>query len=227
MKSSLIKYIRNAAYLLVFAGFLSGFSHAFAGSYDDFFNAVKRDDERSIRVLLSRGFDVNTLDPDGQHGLYLALLQRSVKVSAVLLDAPKIDVNLLNLKGESPLMIAALNGQNGVAEKLIRLGADLNKTGWTPLHYAATSGNTALMMLFLEHHAFVDSEAPNGTTPLMMAAMYGTDDAVRLLLAEGAVPQLKNQHGLTAIDFARQSGRPDAAELIAEAWRKQTAAGKW
>lgn len=198
-----------------------------AGSYDDYFNAIKRDDDRSVKSLLARGFDVNTLNPDGQHGLSLALREPSGKVSAVLLDAPKIEVNALNSNGESPLMIAALNGQNAAAEKLVRLGADLNKTGWTPLHYAATSGNVALMGLFLEHHAFVDPEAPNGTTPLMMAAMYGTDDAVKLLLAEGAVPQLKNQLGLTAIDFARQAGRADAAELIGEALRKRIATGKW
>lgn len=223
MPSNLIKYIRNTIYLLVFAGF----SSAFGGSYDDFFNSIKRDDDRVLKALLVRGFDVNTLNPDGLHGLYLALREASAKVSAVLLETPKLDVNALNPKGESPLMIAALSGQNSAAEKLVRLGADLNKTGWTPLHYAATSGNVKLMTLFLEHHAFVDAESPNGTTPLMMAAMYGTTAAVNLLLAEGAVPQLKNQQGLSAVDFARRAGRADIAELIAAAMRKQSGSGRW
>ena len=223
MPAILRKYIKKAVYLLVIAVFTS----AVAGSYEDFFNAIKRDDERSLTALLARGFDVNTLNPEGLHGLYLALREPSVKVSAVLLEVPKIDVNVLNPKGESPLMIAALTGQNAAAERLVRLGADLNKTGWTPLHYAATSGNIKLMTLFLEHHAFVDSESPNGTTPLMMAAMYGTTDAVTLLLAEGAVAELKNQQGLTAIDFARRAERADAAELIAAAVRKQASTGRW
>lgn len=223
MPTILIKHIKKAVYLLVIAVFTS----AVAGSYEDFFNAIKRDDERSLTALLARGFDVNTLNPEGLHGLYLALREPSVKVSAVLLEVPKIDVNALNPKGESPLMIAALTGQNAAAERLVRLGADLNKTGWTPLHYAATSGNIKLMTLFLEHHAFVDSESPNGTTPLMMAAMYGTTDAVTLLLAEGAVADLKNQQGLTAIDFARRAERADAAELIAAAVRKQASTGRW
>lgn len=223
MPTILIKHIKKAVYLLVIAVFTS----AVAGSYEDFFNAIKRDDERSLTALLARGFDVNTLNPEGLHGLYLALREPSVKVSAVLLEVPKIDVNALNPKGESPLMIAALTGQNAAAERLVRLGADLNKTGWTPLHYAATSGNIKLMTLFLEHHAFVDSESPNGTTPLMMAAMYGTTDAVTLLLAEGAVAELKNQQGLTAIDFARRAERADAAELIAAAVRKQASTGRW
>lgn len=221
MQSNLRKYFKNTVYLVVFVGFTS----AMAGSYEDFFNAIKRNDDRSLAALLARGFDVNTLNPEGLHALYLALREPSVKVSEVLLDVPKIDVNALNAKGESPLMIAALTGQNAAAEKLVRLGADLNKTGWTPLHYAATSGNVKLMALFLEHHAFVDSESPNGTTPLMMAAMYGTTDAVALLLTEGAIPTLKNQQGLTAIDFARRAERANAAELIGAAARKQTGKG--
>ena len=223
MSTILRKYIRNAVYLLVFVGFNS----AISGSYEDYFIAIKRDDDRSLTALLARGFDVNTLNPEGLHGLYLAVREPSTKVLEMLLDVPKIDVNALNAKGESPLMIAALTGQNAAAEKLVRLGADLNKTGWTPLHYAATSGNIRLMALFLEHHAFVDSESPNGTTPLMMAAMYGTTDAVTLLLAEGAVPTLKNQERLTAIDFARRAERADAAELIAAAVRKQASTGRW
>lgn len=221
MQSNLRKYFKNTVCLIVFVGFTS----AVAGSYEDFFNAIKRNDDRSLAALLARGFDVNTLNPEGLHALYLALREPSVKVSEVLLDVPKIDVNALNAKGESPLMIAALTGQNAAAEKLVRLGADLNKTGWTPLHYAATSGNVKLMALFLEHHAFVDSESPNGTTPLMMAAMYGTTDAVALLLTEGAIPTLKNQQGLTAIDFARRAERANAAELIGAAARKQTGKG--
>lgn len=147
-------------------------------------------------------------------------------MSRLLLDAAKVDVNALNSKGESPLMIAAISGQNAAAEKLVGLGADVNKTGWTPLHYAATSGNIALMTLFLEHHAYVDAESPNGSTPLMMAAMYGTTAAVRLLLSEGAVPTLKNQQGLAAVDFAQSANRADVSELIAQAIRKQSAAGR-
>ena len=223
MRQNLRNYIRIIVFVIVF----NGFSGVNAGSYEDFFAAIKRDDDRGVAALLMRGFDPNTLDPDGLHGLYLSLRERSDKVSGMLLETPKIDVNALNPKGESPLMIAALTGQNAVAEKLVRSGADLNKTGWTPLHYAATGGNIALMTLFLEHHSYIDAESPNGTTPLMMAAMYGTADAVKLLLAEGAVPQLKNQQGLTAIDFARRANRADVADVIAGAIRKQAGPGRW
>jgi ankyrin repeat protein len=124
-------------------------------------------------------------------------------------------------------MMAALKGHTELARKLIERNADVNKTGWTPLHYAATNGQVAIMELLLENHAYIDAESPNGTTPLMMAAQYGTRDAVKLLLEAGADPNLKNQLGLSALDFAMRANRRDAAELISSSVRSAQPKGKW
>ena len=124
-------------------------------------------------------------------------------------------------------MLAALKGYQGLAEKLIKRGADVNKTGWTPLHYAATGGQLPLVGLLLENSAYIDAESPNGTTPLMMAAMYGTPAAVKLLLQEGADPRLKNQQGLSALQFAQRGNRPDSVEAIAAFIRSRRPAGQW
>ena len=223
MKKYLINYIKKFIYLYVFIGF----SFVNAGSYDDFFTAIKHDDAGKLKELLTRGFDPNTIDPKGQHGLYLALREPSLKAAQVLIDWPKTDVNALNAKDESPLMLAALKGQQDLAGKLIKKGADVNKTGWTPLHYAASSGHPAIISLLLENNAYIDAESPNGTTPLMMAAMYGTPAAVKLLLQEGADPQLKNQQGLTALQFAQRGNRVDSVDAIAAAIRGKRPAGQW
>jgi uncharacterized protein len=223
MKKIFINYFKKTFLLVVFYGYFS----AIAGSYDDFFLAIKRDDPPAIQALLQRGFDPNTLDPKGQQGLFLALMEPSPKAAQVLIDWPKTDVNILNNKGESALMLAALKNQQNLAEKLIRKGADINKTGWTPLHYAASGGHVAIISMLLENSAYIDAESPNGTTPLMMAAMYGTTAAVKLLLEEGADPQLKNQLGLTALQFAEQGNRPDAAAAIGAAIRAKRPAGTW
>ena len=203
------------------------FSVAHGGSYDDFFVAIKRDDPQAIRALLQRGFDPNTLDPKGVGGLYLALREPSLKAAAVLIDWPKTNVEIRTLQDESPLMMAALKGHLEMARKLIARGADVNKTGWTPLHYAATGGHLEIMELLLEQHAYIDAESPNGSTPLMMAAHYGTAAAVKLLLEAGADPLLRNQLGLSAIDFAHRVNRAEAAELIAQAVRRSQPKGKW
>jgi len=220
---NLTQYFKKVIYLIVIAEF----SLANAGSYEDFFAAIRQDNPAVIQNLLRRGFDPNTLNPAGLTGLYLALREPSPKVAEVLIAWPKTDVNILNSKDESALMLAALKNHEALAEKLIKKGADVNKTGWTPLHYAASNGNMAIISLLLENNAYIDAESPNGTTPLMMAAMYGTPAAVKLLLEEGADPQLKNQQGLTALQFAERANRPDAVEAIATAIRKKRPAGQW
>lgn len=223
MRKNLTSHMKKLIYLFVFIGF--GVVHA--GSYDDFFNAIKQDNPVALKALLARGFDANTPDPKGQHGLYLALSEPSLKAAQVLVSWPKTDVNRLNAKGESPLMLAALKGHQDLVEQLIKRGADVNKTGWTALHYAASSGQLSIISLLIEHSAYIDAESPNGTTPLMMAAMYGTPAAVALLLQEGADPQLKNQQGLTALQFAQRANRRDAVEAISAFIRSKRPAGQW
>jgi ankyrin repeat protein len=200
---------------LVLSIVLLGFSHSWAGVYEDFFEAVESDANSKMLQLLLRGFDPNTLSPKGHTALMIAIQEPSPKVLQVLLGLDQVNVNLLNRHDESALMLASLKGQEPAVRRLIERGADVNKTGWTPLHYAATSGHVPIMRLLFEHHAFVDPESPNGTTPLMMAARYGSVEAVKLLLDEGAVPTSRNRLGLSALDFACMGERPDAIRLLA------------
>jgi ankyrin repeat protein len=216
-------WFNNAVKLIV----LLGFSAAHAGSYEDFFVAIKRDDGKTITALLNRGFDPNTPDPQGVPGLLIAVREPALNAAEALVAWPKTNVEVRTPQDESALMLAALKGHTELAKKLVARGADVNKTGWTPLHYAATYGHLEIIRLLIEQHAYIDAESPNKTTPLMMAAHYGTPAAVKLLLDEGADPGLKNQLGLTAIDFANRANRKDAAELIASYVRSKQPKGKW
>lgn len=202
-----------------------------AGAYEDFFVAILRDDADAITALLRRGFDPDTRDPKGQVGLTIALQNGSDKAFAALLAAPKINVDARNAEDESPLMMAALKGKLDAVRALLARDADVNKTGWTPLHYAASAGSSqhlGIIALLLENHAYIDATSPNGTTPLMMAAQYGSTEAVQLLLDEGADPTLRNMLKLTAADFALRVSRTESAEKIAAAIRKrQPNRGRW
>jgi ankyrin repeat protein len=194
-----------------------------AGSYEDFFHAIKVDDAAAVTALLQRGFDVNTPDPESSHALAIALSVPSPRVVQVLLNWPATRVDQRNAQDETPLMVVALRGNLAVAQALIEKDADVNKPGWTPLHYAATNGHLDVMQLLLEHHAYIDAESPNGSTPLMMAALYGTPQAVKLLLDAGADPFLKNQLQLGALDFAKSGSREESEALIAAAMRTRSA----
>lgn len=216
-------HLRFLVYLfLVFA-----FSLAHAGSYEDWFRAVKRDDPKAIAGLLKRGFDPNALDPSGRPALFIAVQEGALRVADALIAWPGTKVEWRNGKDESPLMIAALKGQKEIVRALIRRDADVNKTGWTPLHYAATGGHVEIILILLDENAYIDAASPNKTTPLMMAAMYGSTAAVRALIDAGADPTLRNELGLSAVEFAQRANRPDAAELVAGAIRARAPKGKW
>jgi ankyrin repeat protein len=218
-----MKYFKKVIYLIV----LIGYSFSFSGSYDDFFSALERDNAGQVKALLQRGFDPNSVSPKGEYALILALRQASWQVAELLIAQSTIRVEVRTPKGESPLMLAAVKGKLGLCAQLIAREADVNKPGWTPLHYAATSGNAAVVQLLLDHYAYIDAESPNGSTPLMMAAMYGSLDAVKLLLQAGADPALKNAQGLTALDFARKGQHADAVDLIAASIRGKKQEGAW
>ncbi len=219
--------MRNHFRYLFYLVVLIGCNFSIAGSYEDFFSAVKRDDAPAIMSLAQRGFDVNVRDPGGQHALFLAIRDQARQVTEALLKLPKTDVDARNGQDESPMMAASLKGELELVKRLVGRSADVNKPGWTPLHYAATNGHLAVIRLLLQHHAYIDAESPNGTTPLMMAAHYGSPEAVKLLLEEGADPMLKNKLDLTAIDFAHRANRKESAEIIAAFVRGRQPKGKW
>jgi ankyrin repeat protein len=215
--------IRYALYLLV----LIQFSVSHAGSYENYFLAIEKDNATLVSALLQRGFDPNTVNPKGQHGLLIALRESSLKVVDVLLAHTGTDIEVRTPQDESPLMLAALKGLTDVCERLIARDADINKPGWTPLHYAATGGHIEIIQLLLDHHAYIDAASPNGSTPLMMAAMYGSPSAVKLLLEAGADVTVKNSLGLTAVDFALEAKRTESANILAAFIRARNPKGVW
>ena len=206
-----MQYIKK---FIVFIGFLSVQMISSAGSYEDFFKAVQSDDVKTVQALLQRGFDPNTVNPIGTPGLMIAVREPSLKVAQLLASWPKVKTEVRNDKDESVLMLAALKGYLPLVKQLVENDADVNKPGWTPLHYAASGGHAEVAKLLLSHSAYIDAESPNGSTPLMMAAMYGNVDCVRMLLEAGADPTLKNQLGLSAADFAKRVSRDDSLALI-------------
>jgi uncharacterized protein len=200
---------------VVFAAAFAFSASAHAGSYDDFFTAITRDNASEISDLLKRGFDVNSRSTKGQHGLFEALQKDSLKAAAALLESEALDVNALNDKGESVLMIAALKGKVDLCELLIKRGAKVNKEGWTPLHYAATGPEPKTVALLLARGAELEAESPNKNTALMMSVRYGPEASVDLLLAQGADLKRVNAGGWNAVELAANVGREVLSKRLA------------
>jgi uncharacterized protein len=211
-----MRYFRIVIYLFV----LLGVSQAISGAYEDFFKAVQGDDASTVTQLLARGFDPNTLDPTGQAPLFLALRAESFRAAAALMAHPDLRFDKANGAGETPAMMAALKGSLEWTRRLIERGAQVNRDGWAPLHYAASGPNPAVVGFLIERGAQIDALSPRGTTALMLAARYGAEESVALLLERGASAKLRDPRAMSAADFARTASRESLAARLEAAERR-------
>ncbi|EEO27491.1 ankyrin repeat domain-containing protein [Oxalobacter paraformigenes] len=209
-------------FLFFFMAVLAALPSAKAGSFDDWFIAVKNDQAGKVKELLKKGFDPNAIEPKrGDTGLILAMRENSMDVMAVLLSDKRTKIDTEAFNGDNALMIACYNANEKAVKTLLDKGAKVNKNGWAPLHYAAASGNNQIVRMLLEKDAFIDAVSPNATTPIMMAARNGHIYTVKLLHDNGADLTLKNQRGYSAIDFANENKNTDIAKGLEYRLKKE------
>lgn len=175
--------------------------------------AIKANDFSFFARMDRLGLGTATRDSLGNNLLMIGIREGGIPMMLQMLEDPQWQneevLNHENQLGETALMLAAFNGQDEIVARLITVGAQVNRAGWSALHYAASSGHVSTIGLLLEHHAFVDAESPNGTTPLMMAARFNHSNAAMALLQAGADPTMTNEAGFKARDYAVEANNKD------------------
>ncbi len=192
-----------------------------ADQMSEFAKAAKFDDISTVKALVSKGVSPNTVDSKGDPMLILAIWDKSNNVITYLIGDKSTDVDLSNKSGETPLMIASINGNMPVVKSLVeQRQAKINHIGWTPLHYAASRGHMEVAEYLILKGATIDSLSQSNTTPLMMAVISGNEPLIKLLLDKGANLKLRNDQGFTAIDIAIIYQKPWIAEALSSRWQK-------
>ena len=123
----------------------------------------------------------------------LAKAGTGAQVQALLASHPEL-LNVKNVRGSTPLHLAAINPDPTAVAVLLAAGADVkaaDEEGFTPLHMAAFHRQADYALLFLEAGADVNAKTTAGRTPLGMAEKARADETagvISLWVLKGCTP---------------------------------------
>jgi ankyrin repeat protein len=158
--------------------------------------AARVGDLASARLLVEAGSDIDAVDAWGASATVLAAHSGFDELLELLLAAGA-DPNLAQV-GFSPLHLAILRRDEGMARTLLAHGADPNAriTNWTPTRRASNDWSI--------HPSLV------GATPFWLAARLAQPGAMRLLAEHGADPRFV--HEVTYVGAAGSFGSATMTE---------------
>ena len=180
--------------------------------------AIEKNDAARVAFLFrEKRLDPNFYLPNGDTPLVYAIRTDAMKtVNLVMLRHRGLNVKIPSLRGETPMMLAAIKGDVDLAQTLLHLGADVNVNfGWTALHYAAATGQKPMIDWLIKNGAEVNVVTERQVTPLYMAARSVSLDAVDALLAAGADKTICNDQGISPAAVAKQRGSSLIADRLA------------
>jgi uncharacterized protein len=156
----------------------------------DVADAAMQGNKAAVRSLLQQKANVNAAQVDGTTALHWAVQANDLETADLLIRAGA-KVAAANREGATPLMLASINGNAAMLEKLIQAGADpnvaLTKFGDTALMMTARTGKADAVKALLDHAAQVNAkETWGGTTALMWAVSERHPAVVKLLIDHGA-----------------------------------------
>lgn len=88
------------------------------------------------------------------------------------------------------------------------------RTGDTPLHIAAINGNPRAIVLLLEEGADLNARGEGGITPLHYAVQMEQIEAIQILLEHAADPTATDDFGKTPASTARIMRNPHIEALL-------------
>lgn len=105
---------------------------------------------------------------------------------------------------------------------LLDMGADINSpdiVGWTPLMWAAKTGNVGVTELLLERGVLMDHVDIDGNAAVHVAAHFSQVETIRTLMDYGASILVINKRGMTCLDVAMEAQNNEVVMVIVKHYR--------
>lgn len=169
---------------------------------------------KAVKLLISKGADVNARDYLGSTPIYGAILWGSLDVVKLLLESGA-NPNVQDEFGSILLHEVVTDNYPEVVTLLLDYGADPNRVnayGQTPLHEAAWNDCNEMIDILIAKGIDINIPDRNGDTPLHVAALNGYMELYDLLVAKGADIHARNDQDKTPVDYA--NSRPPQGVVI-------------
>ncbi|XP_026756929.2 ankyrin repeat domain-containing protein 39 [Galleria mellonella] len=129
---------------------------------------------------------------------------------------------LSEMDWERGLWYAAFYGDKDRVKYLIDKAKNIKEavnapdnSGYTPLHYAARTGNIDICKILLQNGAIINSQTKSGmATPLHKAAAAGKTDMVKFLIQSGACVEMQDIDGQTVLHKAVEKNNIDLVNYL-------------
>lgn len=175
-------------------------------------------------ALLTNKAFINSKARNGRTALHLAAMNGFTHLVKFLIRDHNAMIDVLTLKKQTPLHLAAASGQIEVCKLLLELGANIDATdekGEKPIHAAAQNNNSEVVQLFLQQHPnLVMATTKDGNTCAHIAAMQGSVKVIEELMKfdrTGVISARNKLNDSTPLQLAAEGGHADVVRTLVRA----------
>ncbi len=199
-------------------------------------NAIRHNKSSTVAALIKEGADVNFQTPRGETALNVAVDMNQAPFVRELIAAGA-DVNKRNtLSGQTPLIAAAMGGNNETVQLLLDAGADVNtrvqQLQENALSAALNNNHLQTAELLRQagaeelstepvsaeaQQAAANAYAAMGYSPLHQAIIMADETKLKEAISVGADLNARDNTGLTPLMFAVQLGNETLTALLVNA----------
>lgn len=122
------------------------------------YHSIEKNDFDTIKKLVEKGFEIDSLNYDGDTPLMIATMNNNYEIVKLLIEKGA-RIEAFNNTGYTALMFAAMNNNYEIAKLLIEKGADIEKTNiyfQTPLIITTIQNSYDVKKLLIETSARQD-----------------------------------------------------------------------
>lgn len=146
--------------------------------------ALIKQDKNTVQLLYEAGADINELDNEGNSIVHMICAFGDLKWLRYIIKHFHVNCYQKNNKGDTPFMIAILNGRYDIVEFFIDKIPNLNwknKFGQSPLHAAVFANQIKIVELLLKYKADLTVKDINDLTPYHYAYIEKKTEMIKVI----------------------------------------------